>query len=394
MTNLSMAIEKAYFKLPVLAMSNVTKTMTMTKSLDELLDALGFDTFKIVMSTFVMSLINILGTLFCSLSAWIFFHRRFHHPIFFYYRLLCIVYIFHLVSNIPRGVFFSPRYFPNMNTYPNAWYQVVYAGCSATLFHFEETLQIGILMTKIKLFSSFVTHNFSASPQSVSVSFFLICFCINLPYAVLAFKVSSLGTYFYYDSNGSMQNTTLFFIVSSDFSTTPFGRGLLTFTSIFANLFLSLVVGVVLNIVSVYLYKSYLKQRRIRDEAFRVAWVFNQTGTSAELVVSSALPTPELTLKERNERKTERNMFFMALTLSSISVLSRVIFVVSYVYFFFFSFIPNNLLVMVINYTMYTLTPTVAIFVFYRFNKAFRQELKEKLFKKETNQKNKVSSPT
>jgi len=190
-----------------------------------------------------------------------------------------------------------------------------------------------------------------------------------------------------------MQNATLFFIVSSDFSTTPFGRGLLSFTSIFANLFLSLVVGVVLNIVSVYLYKSYLKQRRIRDETFRDAWFFNQTGTSAELRVSSALPTTELTPKERNERKTERNMFFMALTLSSISVLSRVIFVISYVYFFFFSFIPNNLLVMVINYTMYTLTPTVAIFVFYRFNKAFRQELKEKLFNQKTNEKVKTSSP-
>ena len=110
--------------------SNLTSAQ-ITMSLDELLNKLGFDLFKTVITSFILPFINVLGTIFCSLSFWIFSHKKFKDPVFFYYRLLCIVYIIHLIHNIPRGLLYSPRYFPNMNTYLSSLFQLYHSILSA-----------------------------------------------------------------------------------------------------------------------------------------------------------------------------------------------------------------------------------------------------------------------
>ena len=78
-------------------------------SLDELSTALGYYPYKEILATFVLPAINVLGLAFCSLSLFIFNKKKFVHPSFFYYRLLCLVYIIQQVHNIPRGILFSPR---------------------------------------------------------------------------------------------------------------------------------------------------------------------------------------------------------------------------------------------------------------------------------------------
>ena len=57
----------------------------------------------------------------------------------------------------------------------------------------------------------------------------------------------------------------------SDFSATQIGGMLIGFTSVFLNLFLTLVIGITLKTVSVSLYSSYLKQRKIREDALRAS---------------------------------------------------------------------------------------------------------------------------
>ena len=168
------------------------KTMTY----EELLDSLGFDLVKTILATFILPIISILGTVLCLLSFWIFSQRRFVDPIFFFYKLLCIVYVIHLVHNIPYGIIFAPRYFPYMNTYLSAIYQIYYNVMTNFLYHFEDTLQMGILMTRIKIFSPFVKRYFSASPQLISLAFFFTCILIDLPVA-FSFKI----TLFFYLTN-------------------------------------------------------------------------------------------------------------------------------------------------------------------------------------------------
>jgi len=367
--------------------SNLTSSLE-PPSLDQLLDSLGFDLWKTILATFIIPATSFIGIIFCSLSAWIFFQKNFKDPVFFYYRLLCIVYIIHLIHNIPYGLLFSPRYIPQMNTYLSSFYLIYFTNVSALLFHFEETIQMAILLTRMKIFSPFVERHFKARPWVISLSFFLTCLFIN-SFSALGLKIDSLGTYSYIDSSNSIKHTsTFFYFNASDFVLTLWGQIISGFTGIILNLLLSIIIGVILNIFSVHLYRSYVRERREKDKEYtRVKYHTNkdqnQSTTSLdEIQVVVVSKVNKLTQKEINENKSEKNMFFMALTLCSISILSRVLIIFSYVLFIFFNTFSNSLSVYIINIGLYSFAPSVAIFVFYFFNKMFREEFREKFFKK------------
>ena len=87
-------------------------------------------------------------------------------------------------------------------------------------------------------------------------------------------------------------------------------------------------------------------------------------------------------------------MFYMALTLSSISIASRVLLIFVYIYvLYFYTFSGLFTLLIFTLSIMYTFVPSIAILVFYSFNKMFREEFKKKFFNqkrvkmKETNGK-------
>lgn len=149
--------------------------------------------------------------------------------------------------------------------------------------------------------------------------------------------------------------------------------------------FLPTIVGITLNIVSLSLYRTYVKERREKQEKYSRAKFNknineNQATTSIEVTTG---PKKVLTQKEINETKAESNMFKMALTLCSISTLSRFLIIFSYIYLFFFNFISNTLILLILCESIYTLVPTTAIFAFYFFNKMFRQEFQKKFHMRE-----------
>ena len=129
-------------------------------SLDQLLDSFGFDPLKTITAIFVIPSMSLIGIFLCSLSVWIFFQKNFKDPVFFYYCLLCIVYIIHLVHNIPFGFLYSPHYFPQINTYFTSVFLIYFLFISSLLFHYEETLQMAILLTRMKIYNSFVNKHF------------------------------------------------------------------------------------------------------------------------------------------------------------------------------------------------------------------------------------------
>jgi len=156
---------------------------------------------------------------------------------------------------------------------------------------------------------------------------------------------------------------------SSDFSLSPFGRVFLGFSSFFLNRFLSLCVGIFLNIISIYQYKSYLKRKQSETERLEMSSVNNRLVISREL--------EQLDWRERNERNKKKNMLYMALTLCSISIFSGLAHVLGYVYFFFFRTFEGIITVAVVYFFINAFVPTVSIFIFYLFNKMFRFELKK-----------------
>ncbi len=148
-----------------------------------------------------MPSVSLLWIILCSISAFVFFQPKFLDPSFFYYRLLYLFYIIHLLIGIPYGLLFSPRYFPQINTYLSSTYNMYYIVVTAFLYHFEDTLQMAILI----------------EPKNFS---------------------------------------------SSDFGSSILGRILLGFTSFFLSTFLPLFVGVAFNLISVYQYKSLFETTR------------------------------------------------------------------------------------------------------------------------------------
>ena len=140
----------------------------------QLFNSFGFDQDKTIVSSFILPAISFIGIWLCYLSAWIFYGEKFKDPVFFYYRLLCLVYVIHLVHNVLYGILYIPRYFPSMNTYLNAMYLIYYSVSSTFFHHFEDTLQMMILLTRMRIFSRFVETRFSFSPKTVSVSIFVM----------------------------------------------------------------------------------------------------------------------------------------------------------------------------------------------------------------------------
>ena len=358
--------------------SGIANSSFLLMSLDELLDSLSFYEWKTITTTFVLPFTSFVGLILCSLSSITFFHRNFKDPVFFYYRLLSLVYILNLIHGIPYGLLYSPRYLTFINTNWSSMYLIYYICMSSFLLHFEGVLQIAILLTRTTIYSPWLKRHFTASPRLVSLILFLTCLCIDFPIA-FSLKTQSFGTYFYIDSNDQKQTATYYNYQSSEFSTTPFGQILLGFALFFLNLFLTLIVGVVLNILSVYLYKSYLKEKNQREAELHAA-VF--TTNRVDIVVPRR---KKLTPKELKEQKAENNMFYMAFTLSSMSILSRVLMMFCYVFYFFFTSFSNNLLIEIVFYSINTLVSSLSIFVFYFFNKMFRKEFKKKFLSKKPN---------
>jgi hypothetical protein len=353
----------------LMSISNAT-TSASVLSLNELLDKLGYEQWQTIINTFILPPINFLGTIFCSFSLWIFFRSSFADPIFFYYKLLCLINILSLIHNIPYGILLSPFYFPWVDMYAVGVFKIYYSFMSSLLFHFEDVLQMGILLHKMKQFSPFVKRHYRASPQFISLAFFLTCLLINSPF-IFNSAITSLGDYFYIDSNGVKQTGTFYSFKPSKFGQTFFGRILIGFTAFFLNLFLSFLVGVILNISSYIKYKSYVNTRKREVEQLQMSSLNNRPTTNREMI--------QMSQREKTERKIERNMFYMALTLCFISFFTRFVFIALYLYFLSSGSFSNPFLILLISNFIYTIGPTISIVIFYSFNQMFRDETNKKV---------------
>jgi hypothetical protein len=353
--------------LPLLNASTSTSTLP---PISVLLAQLGFQTWLTLTITFILPPINLLGAVFCSFSLWIFFRSTFSDPVFFYYKLLCFVNIIHSLHNILIFVPFLPLYFPWISSYVISVCKMYHTFLAVFYFHFEDVVRMAILLHKMKLFSPFVRKNFTASPQLISLSLFLTCLCIDVP-LLFGLEVDSLGQYYYFDSNGVKRTDSFYYINSSQFSQTFLGKILLALFSIFFNYILTLFIGITLNISSYIVYKSHARKRKQEVEELQMSSIHNVPTTSREML--------QVSQREKIERKIERNMFYMALTLCSISIISRFLFMLSYVYYFIFNTFSDSILIGLMGQFIFTFGPTVSIFVFYSFNNAFRDETNKRL---------------
>ena len=229
-------------------------------TLDSLLESLGFRPWETVTTSIVLPIVNFIGLLFCLLSTRIFFRPKFVDPVFFYYRLLTIVYILSLIQNIPFGVLYSPHFFAtHVNTYASAVYHYWYQCVANLLFHYGDVLRICIILTRMKIFSPFVRKHFSASPQKISLFCFLVCLLIDMPVA-FGLSIDTFGGYAYIE-NKLIKHAKFYYVTSSKFGKSLVGELLVAITDLAMNILFSLIVSVVINVTFFVQYRQYLRIR-------------------------------------------------------------------------------------------------------------------------------------
>jgi hypothetical protein len=358
---------------------NDSATNITLRSLEEWLEIVGLAPWMSKVTTFVLPVINFLGIFGCTLSLWIFFRKKFVDSIFFYYRLLCAINMLHLLHNIPACVLLSPRYFPDANTWYIAAFKTYYAFTTIFLFHYGDVLQMAILLARMKIYSPFVKKHFKETPLRISISLFVTCLLIDSPLA-FAFKIKPYGDYYYQTDLSQQKNATFYYYGGSEFSETKFGKVLLGFFGLFVNMFGSLVAGVTLNIVSYLKYKQYVNERKRKDEEIQMKSMISEsniqscTGNCLQSNSDRQKQLKNFTQKEINELKAENNMFHMIITLSLISIVSRIILISCNLYGLFFFSLSSIWALVVLDYFIYALVPSVSIFIFIAFNKMFRNE--------------------
>jgi hypothetical protein len=111
----------------------------------------------------------------------------------------------------------------------------------------------------MRIFIPFVRRHFTATPRIVSAIFFFVCLCIDLPIIFSQQVIVSSSYYIIDESDGSTQTVAFYSVGQSDFSATFWGKILVGSVG-FTNVFLSLLVGFILNIVSFLKFKFYLKE--------------------------------------------------------------------------------------------------------------------------------------
>jgi len=261
-----------------------------------------------------------------------------------------------------------------------AVYQIYFGSVANFLFHYGDVLQMAILLTRMKLFSPLLRKYFTASPKSVSFAFFLICFFIDFPYG-FTIKSGSLGIYYYFeDSSGTKKYETFYFMVNSDYAMSQLGKLTQIIASFTLNILFSLIVGIVLNIVSFIQYKVYLKRKRRRQNDALNMRLFQNNQIANNTPFRRSLDNQFGTLRARIERDAEKNMLYMVLCLCTISIVCRLIIIAFMTFFLFYYSFSGSLSLMVVFISIYTLVPTVSIFIFYSFNKIYRDEFNRIFF--------------
>jgi len=365
-------------------MSNLTN-ITTEISLERLLDSLGFKSWLTIITTFVLPVINFLGLIFCLASAWVFFQRKFKDQIFFYYRLLTLVYIAHLIHNILFGILYSPRYFSYLDSYWIAVFDIYYDLMSYVLFHYGDVIQICILLTRMKKFNQFIKKYFTLSPKIISLLLVFVCLIIDfsIPFT---FKIVSLGDYVYSDLNGAKKRGLFYFPTTSEFAKSFIGQVIILITFFAMSHFVCLIVGVTLIVISFIQYRQYLEKKKAEEIELRIKYFEVQDSTRIEIIRPYKFSQRRL-----NERQSEKKMLYMILVMCSMSILLRSIYIICFVYFVCYYDSFRLLVFGLISATIYTFTPTVAIFIFHSFNRSFRLEFKKIIsFEKQRNSNSKA----
>ena len=307
----------------------------------DLLNSLGYDNFSYITYQFAMPIIGVFGLILCSLSIWIFFTRKeFQIKMYDYHRFLVIIYWTHLALSIPYAFFFTPRYLPSINTYPWAALQCFYFTFSNFECHLAGIIGIGIILDRERNFSPLVKKYYTLEPRTNCLIFLAVSVLINLVCA-FDFVPGFAGSYYYIDDKtGQKLVNTYYYPVFTNFAASYEGFISTLLVYVVRDL-VTLIVGIVLNIISAVHLRNYYRKKRQNKKTLPTLPTnatpkeTNETAstTTASNRTTNALHTNNNTTSSDDKNKhLEIKLLIMVLVLCCISTIERTVLLVCNVY--------------------------------------------------------------
>ena len=99
---------------------------SLNQTFDEFLDSIGDVGPVDLVYLYLLPFIGVSGTIFNIINVWIFSHKDFSQPSFFYLRVMSGFHMVGTMSAIAYGICFSPRFLPRVNTYAIAVVQLIH----------------------------------------------------------------------------------------------------------------------------------------------------------------------------------------------------------------------------------------------------------------------------
>jgi len=331
--------------------------------LDDLLFIFGFTPINIYIYEIVIPIIAFIGFILCTLSLWIFFKKKFSASIYWYFRVLTLANSIHLAMAMPYGICFTPKYFPNMDTYSCVIVQWVYIPLVAFTSHLVSILEIAILLERIKIMNPFVKKNFSISPKKMILITFFSCATL-IPIYALTYVPYDGGDYFYFDSNGIKRVNSFWFMSSSTLVQSKYGS-ILVIAVLFIKDILTLITTIILNTVSLFELKIFFKKKSLLTG--------RQNAIGPIPVQANGDSIRNSDVQNENKNSVKKNHIKLMLFMCLISIVERNIVVLSTVYYLFSTDYIAVILGSFLD-LVFVVGPSISFFVFYHFNRDFKIE--------------------
>jgi hypothetical protein len=344
------------------------------KSFDQLLDSFG--TSLLIDYIYLIGLVpmSLIGSILCSINVLVFFQKEFKPRIYFYYRILSIIQVVHLITSIFYGISYSPRVITLFNIEVSAFYTVYYIPIANCCFYYSGLIEIAILLDRLIIFNAKIRSLYTISPQKMSFILFLVCFTVNFFY-FFAFRAKE-ETINYYDNRGNFVQQVVYLIRYSQIALTKYGK-ITMIIMYFVRDILTLVTSIFFNILSAYFLKKYLKNKARTSEASNLKLMESLSKSNSTLIIINTNNNNNFKTKSK-EKAADRRTSVMVSILCAIGILTRTMLTVAEINFIFSTSYTAQLIYCIADFLI-VMSSAISFIIFWCFDKNFKTGVK-KLF--------------
>jgi hypothetical protein len=285
-----------------------------------------------------------------------------------------------VVMLISTGISFiscSYRVFPWTNSQLTQWIGIYFLlQLNNVTYFYGSLLDVIILFDRISTFKQSIKAWFKLAPHKICIISLIIVIVVSGPYYFVNY-VDSVT--FKLDST---ENFTVWFFRSSDFAKTTLGSALM-FTVYGIRDLGMMILQIILNVISMYLFKRYCTKKakltapRVTASEFRVQETnFNLSVILAPTGVVSMVGSEKINLPSKRRSPvstTEQKATQMCLFMSLLSIMEHLLVLIGLA----FPYFTTDFFVIVImfnfTYFFWQLKRAIDFFLFYSFNKNFRK---------------------